>query len=138
MPTFDRQEYTGKVAELQERRVAAQMPAIHLLQRAAPIMNEVMTGSEAWNHYLTVLQGYGERLTAARDRAMARLAAPDVWSAESLLKLKADVLVCNSQIELLQFAISLPKAIIDGSKSLDDIVAKFEAKHAESAGQVKP
>lgn len=135
---YDRSEFAASVTDLRDKRLQAQLPLIALLQRAAPVMLDMQTSSGSWNHFLTILQGFGERVTAARDAAQIRLCAPDLWDDGALRKLKADVLACNAQIDLLAYVMAIPKALIDGGHDASEIIAKFEAKHAESAGQAEP
>jgi hypothetical protein len=131
---FDRSDFAAKVSSLTDTRIKAQMPVLDVITRAAVVMDSMMTSSEAWNRYLEILQGFGERVTLARDRAQSALADPSIWSAPDLHKLKADVLCCNAQIDLLAYVMALPKAIIAGGAEVETIKRQFEEKHAESAG----
>lgn len=135
---YDRSEFAASVTDLRDKRLQASMPLIALLQRAAPVMMDMQTSSQSWNHFLTILQGFGERVTAARDRAQTALGDPHLWDRDAICQLKAELMACNAQIDLLAYVMAIPKALIDGGHDASEIIAKFEAKHAEPAGQTEP
>lgn len=130
---FDRKDFKESVTARADKREREMMPLIRVLQGAAPVMNELMTGSDVWNRYLAILTGFAERLKAGKTHAQARLAAQDVWESQQLMKLKSDILVADGMLDMLQTAMELPKALIEGGSVAQEIVAKFEAKHEQSA-----
>lgn len=131
---YDRSEVAASVTDLRDKRLQASMPLIALLQRAAPVMMDMQTSSQSWNHFLTILQGFGEHITADRDKSRDQLCGGAAWDDVALRLLKAKVLACNAKLELLTEIMAIPKALIDGGREATEIIAKFEAKHAEKEG----
>jgi len=126
---FDRSEFKDSIASRESSREQELMPLIRALQGAAPVMNAMMTESDAWNRYLSILQGFVTRIKAAQDQAAARLSGSGVWEPSQLIKLKSDVLTCGAMLEAFTIAIELPKALMDGGEAAQEIVSKFETKH---------
>ncbi len=126
---FDRKDFEAAATGRKDQRERELMPLIRLLQSAAPVMAEMMTGSDDWNRYLAILSGFVDRLQAGKATATARLADPGVWEPTQLTKLKSDILTADAMLDVLQTAMQLPKAIIDGGEAAAKIVKKFEARH---------
>lgn len=135
---FDRKEYDESVASRQVNRQREVMPLVRLLQGAAPVMNEVLTGSDAWDRYLTILQGFVERLKVGRTAAQSRLSDPGVWEHHQLVKLKSDILIAEAMLDILKTVMELPKALIEGGETATEIISQFEAKHAGTAEKTLP
>lgn len=127
--TFDRKDFKESVASREVSHEREMMPLIRVLQGAAPVMNTLMTESDAWNRYLAILSGFAERLKASKAYAQFRLSAPDIWEPFQLTKLKSDILVADAGLEMLQVAMELPKALIEGGAKAQEIVNQFEVKH---------
>ena len=135
---YDRKDLKAAVADRAHEQQRALMPLTRMLSAAVPVMNSLMTESDAWNRYLEILQGFVEQTKNSKLMAESRLAAPDVWEHGQLMKLKNDVLTCSAMVEALTVAMQLPKALLEGGAAAKEIVAKFEEKNAESAGQAQP
>ena len=136
--TFDRKDFEDLSAHRKVNRELELMPLHRMLQAAAPIMASMVTGSDAWDKYLAILQGFVDQAKNSKLNAESRLAAPDVWEHGQLMKLKADILTCNAMIEAWTVAMQLPKALIEGGEIANTIVAQFEAKHASTAEKALP
>lgn len=132
--SFDRKDFAEAQAKRHDRETRSQLPAFRLISSAAPVMNRLMTESDAWNRFLTILQGQVERITRLRDDVHQQILNPALWNDEAMRKLKADALQADAMLESLQFVMELPKALQDDGAKAQEIVAKFEAKD-ESAGQ---
>lgn len=136
--TYDRKDHVALVAAKEQRREQDMMPMYRMLSGAAPVMTELVTGSDAWDRYLQILQGFVDRAKSAKARAEAQLADPAVWEPYQLMKLKSDILTSGAMVEALMVAMELPKALIEGGDAAKLIVSKFEAKHEQPAGQAQP
>lgn len=135
---FDRKEYQESTASRQVKREREMMPMIRLLQGAAPVMHEMLTGTDAWDRYLAILQGFVERLKIGKASAQTRLSSPDVWEPHQLVKLKSDILVADAMLDILKTVMELPKALIEGGETAKEIINQFEAKHAGTAEKTLP
>lgn len=134
---YDRADYQASIEKAKDERQRDMMPLIKVLQGAAPVMSELMTKSDVWNRYLSILQGFNDRIKASKQRAEAQLSDPSVWEPYQLMRMKSDGLCADAMLEILQTVMQLPKALIEGGAEASQIVSKFEAKHAESAGQAQ-
>jgi hypothetical protein len=121
--SFDRKDFAQSTKTHQIKRAEEMMPVARLIAGAVPVMTD-LTQNESWNRYLTILQGFIERWTQARETARNKLSDPAIWLAEDLIKLKSDILVAQATIDALQTAMQLPKLILDGGTSAEDFIIK--------------
>lgn len=129
----DRSDVTALRARRQEQKTREQLPAMRMLAAAAPVMDKLMTESDAWNRYLGMLQAQVERITKLRDFAKTRLADPGIWDPMALTKLKADVLQAEAMLGVLQFVMELPKALMEDGARAQQVVSQFEEKDKKDA-----
>lgn len=125
---FDRKDHAELVAKKNEARNREMLPAFRALAAAAPVMDRLNTGNEAWDRYLTILQGQVERITRLRDDACRRMRDPAVWGDEANRMLKAEAMRADAMLEVLDFVMNLPKALIEDGARAQEIVSQFEAK----------
>lgn len=133
----DRKEFHKKTEQHALERQQQMMPMVRMLAGAAPVMQAMMTESDAWNRYLAILQGFLETIKKSRAMAQDRLSDPTVWEPYQLVKLKSDVLQATAMIEALETAIQLPKALLEGGEAAKEIISKFEAQH-ETTSAAQP
>lgn len=131
--SYDRKDHSARIEAKARERQQQVLPAYRVVQAAGVVMAQVTT-SEPWNRYLTYLQGQIEKTRGAKEGALAKLAAPDIWEAKDLSKLKGDIIRADAMIEALQWAMALPKALIDGGMEATEFLNKLE-KPNESTGQ---
>lgn len=131
--SFDRKEFTASLKEVHERKQAAWQPVARLVQGAAVVMDGLVR-DEAWGRYATYLQGVIDRFTAQRKLALEKLADPMVSDEKEMRKLKSDIVIADTTIATLRFAVELPVAIIKGGEEAKEFVKKFEEKN-ETTGQ---
>jgi len=136
--SFGRKEFRDAVAEKARKRRAESLPAIQALQAAGVIMARLTTGSEEWNRYLSYLQGHIERTRARRDVAQTRQNDPTVWDIAERNKLKADILQAEAMIAALQWAMELPKALVDGGAQATEFLNKLDHENDQDTGQAQP
>ena len=129
----DRKDVVGSLHQVHERKQAAWQPVARLVQGAAVVMDG-LTRDENWGRYATYVQGVIDRFAAGRAGAMERLADPSLDDA-AVKKLRTDILVADTTIGALKFAIELPVAVVNGGEEAKEFVAKFEAKNENAAGQ---
>ena len=126
-----------KVQEMQRKGgLREALPMLRVMQAAAPVMEALVTGSDAWNRYLGYLQAQFDQAASRKHYAQDRLADPLVLAHEDLLKLKNDIVVADAILATLKFAMELPKAIIEDGHKVSEIISEFEAKN-EIARQPK-
>lgn len=125
---FDRKDFALSMKEAQEKKTREAMPALRMIQAAAPVMERLMTQNDAWNRYLGILQGQVVRITALRDDARAKLNAPNLWDPTMMVQVKADALQAEAILGALQFCMELPKALLEDGRRAQEIVSQFEAK----------
>lgn len=127
---FDRNDHQALLAKRDNKLQQDMMPLIQVLQRAAPVMQSMMTGSDAWDRFLTILQGFSDRINASKNSATASMADPTLWEPYQLAKIKSDIIVCIAMLDILKTVMELPKALIEGGEAANELVNKFEADHA--------
>lgn len=130
--SFDKDDFLANVSNRIQERNFALMPALRQLQAAAPVMHKLLTGSDAWDRYLTYLQGYIEQAEQAKIRAQAKMSDPRIWDGENLMKLKSDILIADAMAEAWAAAMELPKALIAGAEEASKTIARFEEKNGSS------
>lgn len=131
--SFDRKEFTASLKEVHERKQAAWQPVARLVQGAAVVMDGLVR-DEAWGRYATYLQGVIDRFTEQRKLALEKLADPMVSDEKEMRKLKSDIVIADTTIATLRFAVELPVAIIKGGEEAKEFIKKFEDKN-ETTGQ---
>lgn len=130
---YDRKEFLTSVAERAKERQAGLLPVLRQLQAVAPVMERLMTGTDAWDRYLTYLQGYIEQAQAAKARAQSMIGSPEAGDPQMLAKLRVDIIVADAMSQAWQAAIELPAALINGATEASKTIARFEAKNDEDA-----
>jgi len=130
--TYDRKDHVASLQTLHQRKQAAFEPVARLVQGAAVVMDG-LTRDENWGRYATYLQGIIDRFKANRTAAMEKLADPGLQDAE-VRKLRTDVLIADTTINSLKFAVELPVAIVKGGEEAQEFIKQFEAKN-ETPGQ---
>lgn len=133
--SFDRKDFTSSLKEVHERKQAAWQPVARLVQGAAVVMDGLVR-DEAWGRYATYVQGMIERFTVQRQMALTKLADPAVVDEKEMRKLKSDIVIADTTISTLKFAIELPVAVIKGGEEAKEFIKKFEDKN-EAAEQPK-
>lgn len=128
----DRKDFTDSLKATHARAQAAWQPVARLVQGAAVVMDGLVR-DENWGRYSTYLQGVIDRATAQRTMAMERLADPSLQDNE-VRKLRSDILIADTTIAALKFAIELPVAVIKGGEEAKEFISKFEAKNENAAG----
>ncbi len=123
---FDKAEFLSTVAKRAGERSANLMPALRVALAVGPVMKELQTGNDAWDRYLSHLQGYIDKATEARTLVQRKLADPNVWDANALTKLKSDIMVCEAMIEAWGAAMTLPKALLAGAEVAQAQITRFE------------
>ena len=131
---YDKNQYQEIKEKASPRMTREQefMPLIKMVHGASVVMQSLMTESNAWNRYLEILQGVMGRLNEEKIHAGNQLAGPDNWDTSELTKLKSNVCVLDGQIQILQDAMKLPKALIDGSTHTQEMINDFEKKYGQS------
>ena len=132
---YDRKDFQATLAEKAKKRQGDHLPAVRALQAAGVIMAKLTTGSEEWNRYLSYLQG---QIDKTRERvAAARLKQDDpaLWDVAKRNKLKADILQGEAMIAALEWAMALPKALVDGGAEATEFLNKLERENGETTGK---
>lgn len=122
---YDRKDFDDGAAERKQARRVEFLPMARVLAGAAPVMS-ALTGDASWDRYLTYLQGFVERTTAALVSTRAKLDDPNLWGHLELVKLKSDILVAEGMVQALTLAINLPKAILEGAEQAQKLITEFE------------
>lgn len=123
--SYDKGEFLAKVKEKAEQRQSQMIPAVRALQAVGVIMAKVTTGSDDWNRYLSFLQGQIDKTRGRRDAAQAKLNDPAIWDGQQMTKLKSDILQADAMIAAWEFAMQLPKALIDGGEEATEFLNKL-------------
>ena len=129
--SFDRAQFQAALAQRAGERTGNLMPMLRVAAAVGPVMQRLLTGTDAWDRYLSHLQGYIDQALQAKAAAQAKLADPAVWRGNDLMKLKSDVIVADAMIEAWTLAMNLPRALIEGGELARAQIARFE--HASPA-----
>src|SRR3990167_5681694 len=111
---FDHKDFLATVKSKAASRNAAAIPAMRALQAAGVIMAKLTTGSDEWNRYLSYLQGQIEKTRARQEGAQGKQNDPAIWDIPERNKLKADIIAADAMIAAWEWAMALPKALVDG------------------------
>jgi hypothetical protein len=127
----DRKDHVATLNEIHARKQAAWQPVARLVQGAAVVMDGLVRTDE-WARYATYVQGVIERATAQRTMAMEKLADPALQDAE-VRKLRSDILIADTTVGALKFAIGLPVEVIKGGEEAKEFIKKFEGSNETPA-----
>ncbi len=94
------------------------------LAAVAPRM-EALTKDDRWDTYLGFLSGVREKIEASRSAAQERLGSPNLVNHDELMQQKLLMLINEAQLQAIDLAIGLPKALIDSSSEAQKLVEKF-------------
>lgn len=132
----DREEFSARMREKAADRQAQAMPMIRAAVAVAPIMEKLMAGGE-WDRFLPYIQARIDAATRAKVAAVTKLSDPSVYEPSEMSRLKTQIVIADSMIQAWEFAIGLPKALVQGGEEASRMVEAFEKKH-ESAKQPQP
>ena len=133
--TYSRQDFLTAVKDKAHQRQSATLPAMRALQAAGVIMAKLTTSSDDWNRYLSYLQGQIEKTRERMDAAREKQDDPAVWDVAERNKLKADILQAGAMIAAWQWAMELPKALVDGGAEATEFLNKLDRENDKAAGQ---
>jgi len=110
-------EWRRRTAPKQAANLAAQRPHLMGLAQAAVRM-ELLTGNEAWDHFLRYLEAAKEKFVEARQVADAALVSGVVVGHDDILRWKILRAEAHAQVQLVDAIMTLPKDVIsDGEKA---------------------
>ena len=132
----DPNDFAARLREKHAQRQNEAMPMIRAAAAVAPIMDRLMTTPD-WDRYLQYLQARVDQAKKSRETALAKLASPEVFDLAEMTKLKTLITTADSMIAAWEFAMGLPKALVEGGEAALALAAEFEKKH-ESAQQPQP
>jgi ABC-type Zn2+ transport system substrate-binding protein/surface adhesin len=129
--SFDRKDFEESVKQRTAQRNASRLPQLYSIAAVAPKM-EALTRDERWDHYISHLSGVREKLDQARLSAQAKLGNPQVIKYEDMMEQKIWLLINEAQIQAIDLAIGLPKALLESSEKAKELIKQFEEKNAAS------
>ena len=125
MSGFDRSDFEALSVTKKQERMQGQIPTLRALVAVAPKM-EKLTHDERWDTYCSYLAGIKEKLQAAKNGAQARLNSPAVVNNDEMMAQKITLLVNEAQIQMIDLAMDLPKAMMDGADIAKELLAKWD------------
>ena len=131
--SYDRADFKTLLADRAKRRQSDSIPAIRALQAAGVIAAKLTTGSDEWNRYLSYVQGRINQIRERKAIAQAQQNDPALWDAAELNKLKADILRADAMIEGLEWAMLIPKALVDGGAEATEYLNKLDKENADNS-----
>ena len=129
MSGFDRSDFAALTDAKKHKRMEGQIPALRALMAVAPKM-EQLTHDERWDTYCSYLAGIKEKLQAAKLGAQNRLNSPAVVNNDEMMAQKITLLVNEAQIQMIDLALDLPKAMMDGADGAKELLAKWDTEKA--------
>ena len=135
--SYDRKDFLEAVKEKAQKRRADALPSVMALQAAGVIMARLTTGSAEWNRYLSYLQGQIEKARERKEVAHSKMADPSIWEPFQLNKLKADILQADAMIAAWEWAMELPKALVDGGAEATEFLNKLDRENDKDSAQAQ-
>ncbi len=129
---YDRKDFTAILAEKAKHRRDSSLPAVRALQAAGVIMARLTTGSDDWNRYLSYLQGQIDKTRERVAAARAKQDDPALWDVAERNKLKADILRGEAMIDAWNYAMLLPKALVDGGEEATESLNKLDNENDQT------
>ena len=131
--TYERKDFKERLAEKAAARRNDTIPAARALQPAGVIMAKLTTGSDEWNRYLSYVQGQINKTRDQRAAAQQKMADPTVWEPYQLTKLKSDIIQADAMISAWEWAMALPKALVDGGAEATEFLNKLDRENDKAA-----
>ena len=131
--TYERQDFKAKLAEKAAGRRNDTIPAARALQAAGVVMAKLTTGSDEWNRYLSYVQGQINKTREQVAVARAKQDDPGLWDIAQRNKLKADILQGEAMIAAWEWAMALPKALVDGGAEATEFLNKLDLENDKAA-----
>ena len=126
--SYAREEYLDSLKNKGDE-ASSNLHVLRQIQASAPSM-KVLTNSIEWDKYISYLQTELEQVTQLHEKAVEKISSEHVWETEQLFKLKSSILVAKAIIDTLNFCMNLPKAIIEDSLGVNEMIKKFEEFNA--------
>ena len=124
--SYDRKDFLATLEKKSKAKEQQMAPAIRALQVVGSVMSTLTTQSGEWNRYLTFLQGQIDKTRALRQQAQEKLADPSIWEPYQMNKLKSDIIKADGMIAAWEFAMRLPKALVDGGAEATEFLLKLD------------
>ena len=131
--TYDIKDFRAQVEAKAKKRQSTALPAMRALQAAGVIMAKLTTGSDEWNRYLSYLQGKIDQTRDRREVALKKMSDAAVWDPQQLTKLKSDILQADAMIAAWEWAMLIPKALVDGGAEATEFLAKMEGENGKGS-----
>ena len=112
MPPDRDEDWQPRVRERKAESLRRSVPDMRAMHHAALSIAEV-TGDEHWDRFLEIVQGRIEELRIERDKALDQLKTSDDYSVEGMINQKLAVRLFGISIEVLEWAVGLPKEILE-------------------------
>jgi hypothetical protein len=123
--SFDKSDFDDLARQRAAERTTSRLPQLLSIAAAAPKM-DALTRDANWDHYLGYLTGIREKLETARAQAQERMGSPSLVNQDEIMQQKLIMLINDAQIQAIDLAIGLPKALLESAKSAMALVEKFE------------
>jgi hypothetical protein len=123
--SFAREEVREAQLARSTERVASRIPQLMSIAAVAPRM-DALTHDDKWDSYLGFLMGVREKIEASRDAARERMGNPNLVNHDELMRQKLTMLINEAQIQAIDLAIGLPKALFDSAGEAQKLIEKFE------------
>lgn len=130
--TYSQADFQAKLKEGAAKRHSAAIPAARALQAAGVVMTKLVTGNDDWNRYLSYVQGQIDKTRVQVDAARVKQDDPAIWDIAERNKLKADILQGNAMIAAWEWAMAIPKALVDGGAEATEFLSKLEKESKDA------
>ena len=130
--TYEKKDFLDAVREKAQKRQFESVPAMRVLQAASVVMEKLTTRSDEWNRFLSYIQGQIEKTRQRKAVAETRQNDPAIWDIPERNKLKADIIAADAMISALEWAMELPKALIDGGAEATEFLNKLDKEKADA------
>ena len=129
MLDYDRfREKYGEKAKHEKEGANSEQRLAAFLQ--AGVSAERLTHNDDWDKYLAYLESALARTKLARDDILERMAGPEVVVAEEFYRTKHELTKFSGMIAALEWAMELPKSIIESGDAARELLPEARAEVA--------
>ena len=125
---FDREQYDAAVAKQAGEKTQQRLTALYPIRQAA-VSASRLTGHDAWDSFVRILQAMIEQEQASKCHWQAVLTDPATnWDDASLANAKGQLVRADAKLEVLELTQDLPRQLIESGAQVDALIKQLESK----------
>jgi len=131
--TFEREDFERLRQSSLKDNYAKATSHLTLIKQGA-VVGESMTGVQAWDTFLSFVQGAIDTTREQLDALNHTLASPDILDHDRMLSIKVSMIRCKERIAAWEAIVKLPKDLIEHGEQAQSLLDRMEHTDGDNRG----